>query len=90
MINPASIFIMLSFFFDLFEEMASFQLWHQLCVSPFIYTMREMHNSDTFEPVTKPASWSHLDQLAGMRSGVHLTSLDAHLPFNYTFDILNF
>ena len=38
-----------------------------LCISYLlsIYTIREMHNSDTFEPATKPASWSHLGSAGG-------------------------
>ena len=47
--------------------------------------MREMHNSDTFEPVTKSPTDPIWDQLAGMRSGVPLMVLGAQLPIKLHF-----
>jgi hypothetical protein len=39
----------------------------------------EMHKSHSFEPVIKPASWPHWDQLARMRSRKSLGHLEAHV-----------
>jgi hypothetical protein len=64
-VSNARIFIMFGFLFYPFEETTSFKYSVRSVYLLSIYTIREMHNSDTFEPATKPASWSHLGPAGG-------------------------
>jgi hypothetical protein len=45
-----------------------------------------MYNSDSFEPVTKPASWSQL----GSAGEDAIMSLEAHMLIQTHFDMLSF
>ncbi len=52
-------------FLPFFEKTASFNYSVRSVHLLSLYTMREMHNSDAFEPATKPVSWSHLGLAGG-------------------------